>query len=348
MDSLSQIALGASVAHLALGSRLGRGALLLGAGLGTLPDLDVLIPYDGAIENFTYHRGFSHSVFVLTLASLPIAWVCQRLWRAPGVSYANWLLGCWLVLITHPILDGFTMYGTQLLWPLSPPPTAWGSVFIIDPVYTLPLVIGVVMAYRRTWKAARPFIIAGLALSSAYLAWTLFAQHQTRQWVKQELNHRQIVADRIVIAPFPFSLLWRIVVITESDYMEGYSSLPDRPKALNLTSYDNGKQTCSGWLNHGPIKRLDWFTQGAFSLSAKGNVLIATDLRMGIEDDYVFEFEIAEWSGDSWQAIVNRQRAVDIDGQRMALLFRRMVDANVNLLPARADPVPLPLNCDSV
>jgi inner membrane protein len=75
MDSLSQVVLGASVAQLTLGTRLGRGALVLGAALGTLPDLDVLVPYDGAIANFTYHRSFSHSLFVLSILSLPIAWM---------------------------------------------------------------------------------------------------------------------------------------------------------------------------------------------------------------------------------------------------------------------------------
>src|SRR5690606_41671741 len=45
----------------------------------------------------------------------------------------------WLVLATHPLLDAMTAYGTQLLWPLTPTPTAWSSLFIIDPFYTLPL-----------------------------------------------------------------------------------------------------------------------------------------------------------------------------------------------------------------
>ena len=345
MDSLSQIVLGASVAHLTLGSRLGRGALLLGAALGTLPDLDVLIPYDGAIANFTYHRSFSHSLFVLTLLSFPIAWMCERIWRKRLVPYFRWWLGCWLVLVTHPLLDGFTLYGTQLLWPLDTPPIAWGSVFIIDPLYTLPLLIGVVIAYRKSWGQAKPAVISGLALSSCYLAWSLFAQNQIRDLVEEELRKNQVQAQHIVIAPFPLSMLWRIVVITDTDYLEGYSSLLDKENSIHFDRYDNGKTACATWLNHPPIQRLNWFTQGAFSLSVQNNQLIASDLRMGIEDDYVFEFEIAERENENWQAIKTRQRPINIDSARMKLLFKRIVDSDIDLSPLDTKLRSAPENC---
>ena len=346
MDSLSQIVLGASVAHLALGSRLGRGALVLGAALGTLPDLDVLIPYDGAIANFTYHRGFSHSLFVLTLISFPIAWMCQRIWRTKAVPYFQWWLGCCLVLVTHPLLDGFTLYGTQLFWPLAPPPTAWGSAFIIDPLYTVPLLVGVVMAYRLSWKRAKPFVIAGLSISSLYLAWTLTAQAQVRKQVEQELKIAQIQPNRIVIAPFPLSMLWRIVVMTDTHYLEGYSSLLDPKQTLTFNRYKNGKVECSTWLHHAPIQRLDWFTRGAFALSVQDNELIASDLRMGIEDDYVFEFVIAEWENENWQAIKTRQRPINIDNARMKLLFKRIVEPDVDLSPLNTTLRNARANCE--
>lgn len=353
MDSLSQIVLGASVAHLTLGSKLGRGALLIGAALGTLPDLDVVIPYDGAIANFTYHRGFSHSLFVLTLISLPIAWICHRAYRryrtrvlpSNTVALSQWWLGCWLVLITHPLLDGFTLYGTQLFWPLTPPPTAWGSAFIIDPLYTLPLLLGVVVAYRKSWAVAKPFVMAGLTVSTCYLAWTLFAQSQVKHLVEAQLSKSQVQANRILIAPFPTSLLWRVVVITDSQYLEGYRSLLDSSDSIELAGYNNGKVECSAWLTHAPIQRLDWFTQGAFALSVQNNQLIASDLRMGIEDDYVFEFEIAEWENENWQAIKTRQRPINIDGARMKLLFKRIIEPDIDLTPLTTNLRNVPANC---
>ncbi|ASJ76311.1 metal-dependent hydrolase [Granulosicoccus antarcticus] len=333
MDSISQIVLGASIAHVVLGEKLGRRALLVGAVVGTLPDLDVLVPYADAIESFTYHRSWSHSLFMLTLFSFPLAVLCKRLMPKAELPFCRWWLALWLVLVTHPLLDGFTVYGTQIWWPLSTPPTAWGSVFIIDPAYTLPLLVGVVMAWRRQWLRARPMVIAGLLISSTYLGWTLVAQHITRQKVSATLAHSAVEANHVLIAPFPFSVLWRVVVVADDRYFEGYSSLLDGDSEISMQSYSNGKQACSEWLDHWPVQRMDWFTHGAFALSVKDDVLVLSDLRMGVEDDYVFEFAVAERQAGAWQPIVTRQMPVEIDADRMKLLLARIVDPNVDLTP---------------
>ena len=118
MDSVSQAVLGASVAGVCAPSSHRGKAMLLGAGLGTLPDLDVFIDFGGAIENFTNHRGFSHSLFVLAPFSL-LLWLSLRRWWAPvREAPYDWLGAISLALLTHPLLDAHTAYGTQLFWPL--------------------------------------------------------------------------------------------------------------------------------------------------------------------------------------------------------------------------------------
>ena len=114
MDSVSQVVLGAACCHAVAGRKLGRKALVLGAALGTLPDLDVLIKYGNAVANFTYHRGFSHSLLVLTLISPIIMLLLRRFSAFRVISQLRLLLAVFLALITHPILDSFTVYGTQL------------------------------------------------------------------------------------------------------------------------------------------------------------------------------------------------------------------------------------------
>jgi len=113
MDSLSQVVLGASVGGAVMGRTLGRSALLVGALLGTLPDLDVLIDYGDAVANFTEHRGFSHSLLVLLPASLLLAWGLQR-WR-PAITLWHWWAFTGLCLLTHPLLDAFTTYDPPVL-----------------------------------------------------------------------------------------------------------------------------------------------------------------------------------------------------------------------------------------
>ncbi|MGP5230756.1 metal-dependent hydrolase [Psychrobacter celer] len=125
MDSLSQIVLGASVQGAVLGKYQGRKAYLYGAMLGTLPDLDVLISYPDPISDMTYHRSFSHSLFVLSAVGIAGAWLISRYhhWRNMPLPYSTrrLALAMTLVLTTHPILDSFTVYGTQLFWPLHDP-----------------------------------------------------------------------------------------------------------------------------------------------------------------------------------------------------------------------------------
>ncbi|MEO1162017.1 MAG: metal-dependent hydrolase, partial [Pseudomonadota bacterium] len=173
MDSLTQVLLGASVAELVIGRAIGRKAALYGAMLGTLPDLDVFIPFGGAVEDFTYHRGFSHSLLVLSAAAPVIGWALYKLHGLASLKL--WIAMVWLVLITHPLLDSFTVYGTQLFWPITEYPVSGSSTFIIDPAFTLWLAIGViaVVAFNRRERTGYRVNTVCLTLAGAYLAWTL-------------------------------------------------------------------------------------------------------------------------------------------------------------------------------
>ena len=162
MDSITQAVLGASIQGAMLGRWQGRKALLYGAMLGTLPDLDVVIDYGDAVADMTFHRGFSHSLFVLTGLALLLTWLVRRFRYNPDYSSQRLFLTLWLVLITHPLLDSFTSYGTQLFWPLMPIPTAWSTIFIIDPMYTVPLILAVSLGLLSGLrdKSARTQVLA--------------------------------------------------------------------------------------------------------------------------------------------------------------------------------------------
>src|SRR5690554_2444127 len=170
MDSITQAVLGASVQGALLGRWQGRKALLYGAALGTLPDLDVVIDYGDAVADMTYHRGFSHSLLVTAAVSVLLAWLVRRYRPHPGYSGMRLWLSIWLVLTTHVLLDAFTTYGTQLFWPLTTPPVAISSIFIIDPLYTLPLLLAVIggLAIGLQKRAGVRLQHVALALGSLY------------------------------------------------------------------------------------------------------------------------------------------------------------------------------------
>jgi inner membrane protein len=310
MDSLTQIVLGASVAALAVPAPHRRRAVLAGAVLGTLPDLDSFpLKWMGAdaVTLVTWHRGPSHSLPVLTLLGLLIWWLLRRWWGPVREAPRHWLAAIWLALLTHPLLDAFTVYGTQLWWPLPPQPTMWSSIFIIDPAYTLPLLVGVVAVLALGMRApGRRFLVAGLALSSAYLGWSLLA----KQWVEREAEAALAPlglaqAPRFSV-PMPFSTaLWRVAVLTPDGMLEGYRSLAADRGPMRFARYPHDGAALRALADTPAVQRLLWFSSGFMKADAQGDRLVLSDVRMGVEGAYTFQYLVAERATPTspWQAV---------------------------------------------
>ncbi|MFI8607686.1 metal-dependent hydrolase [Pseudomonas sp. NPDC077649] len=302
MDSITQAVLGASIQGALLGRWQGRKALLYGAMLGTLPDLDVVIDYGDAVANMTYHRGFSHSLFVLSGLALLLTWLVRRFRPHPGYSGRRLLLTVWLILFTHPVLDAFTSYGTQLFWPLMPIPTAWSSLFIIDPLYTLPLLVAVVVGLfnglrEQAWRVPA----VALALSTLYIGFSLAGKYMAEQRVEAELARQGIVAEQLFITPTPLnSLLWRVIVLDGEHYHEALVGwFDDAPPQLQRLP--RGTQLREQLLDSPAHRRLAWFTDGVLRYDQIGDRLIVTDLRLGMTGFHPFRFDFARLQDGQWQ-----------------------------------------------
>jgi inner membrane protein len=345
MDSLTHVVLGAAIGTAVLGRKAGPKAALWGAACATLPDLDVLIPYGDPVRDFTFHRTATHSLFWLTLAAPLLALAITRLLRATGGTFREWWLLTWLALVTHPLLDAFTVYGTQLLLPFSSYPVGFGSVFIIDPLYTLPLAVGLLGALwlrNRAPDRARRWNAAGLALSSIYLGWSLFAQSQAEAAVERTLAGTPLAGAPVLATPSPFNtLLWRVVVMDRDGYHEGYYSLLDEHRTVSLARHASDNALLEPLRDDPSVQRLAWFTKGFYAAreadasvrvangsassmsqllglvetaSAAGSLpepgavpVVMTDLRMGQTPWFVFSFVVGERSGDTVRAVAPRQ-----------------------------------------
>ena len=122
MDSLTQIVLGSSVSVAVLGKRTAvRKSAFWGGLAGLLPDLDVLIDHGDAVLNMIRHRAESHSLIFLTFLAFPMAWAISRLHKEEHLRF-RWIFAIWLSLVTHPLLDLMTIYGTQALLPFTTKP----------------------------------------------------------------------------------------------------------------------------------------------------------------------------------------------------------------------------------
>jgi inner membrane protein len=296
MDSLSQLALGAAVSVAVMGRRTAVWkAALWGAVAGTLPDLDVLIDQGDVIRNMVLHRGASHALFWLTLFSLPLAALVARLHGEWGLL-RRWWLAIWLVLMTHPLLDAMTVYGTQLALPFSNYPFGVGSMFIIDPLYTLPLLVGLIwVLVARGGQQGLMVNGIGLLLSTAYLAWSFAAQQQVTQVARAALVQQGIVVEHLLVTPTPFNtVLWRVVAMAGDEYHEGFYSLLDAQPKMAFDRFPRGNALAAELQSIDGVQRLMAFTKGFYKLEQRGSRLLISDLRMGQEPNYSFTFAVAE------------------------------------------------------
>jgi inner membrane protein len=295
MDSLSQIALGAAVGVAAMGRRTAVWkAALWGAVAGTLPDLDVLIDHGDPIRNMVLHRAETHAPFWLTLFSLPFAAAVARL-HGEWAQWRRWWLAMWLVLVTHPLLDAMTVYGTRLGLPFTDHPFGVGSIFIIDPLYTLPLLVGTGWALAaRGGGRAFAANAAGLLLSTAYLGWSVGAQWHVERVAQASLAAQGIAAERVLVSPAAFNtVLWRVVAVAGDSYYEGFRSLLDEAPTMAFDRFPRGQALAAELQGLDGLRRIATFSKGFYKLQQEGDRVLLTDLRMGQEPDYVFTFVVA-------------------------------------------------------
>ncbi len=326
MDSISQAVLGASVAAVVAPAGYRRRALVLGACLGTLPDLDVFLDYGDAVKNFTYHRGFSHSLFVLAPLSVIIWLTLRRFWSDIRESQYRWLAAIALALITHPLLDAHTAYGTQLLWPLNVSPTMWATIFIIDPAYTLPLIVGVLLA--AVWpqrRRANLALHAGVWISCSYLAWTWMAQAIVNDHAAKSLEAISISNAVVFSTPTPLnSLLWRVVVRTEDGYLEGFDSLVIDEGPIVFAPINSDQKSLEDASDIWTVARLRWFTQDFVKAEAINDRLIISDLRMGQSPDFVFRHVVASRHGLRWQKVTSELLPFSFGDRSLAETWNRI------------------------
>jgi inner membrane protein len=298
MDTITHLALGACIGAACAPPHLRRRGALLGALLNSLPDLDVLAlaPLADPVLRLSYHRSATHSILVLPVVALAIWWLLLRYWTPVREAPRRWLLLCLIALVSHPLLDAFTVYGTQLFWPLDRPPVMISSIFIIDPLFTLPLLIGAgVVLFSRDVRRAAWWSRMGLAASAVYLAWTVTAKWNLEQGVRADLALRGMTDAKVLTVPAPLqSVLWRVLVVTSAgSYYEGYYSYwANQPLKLDL--YPSSRALLAPVQDRPDVKRLQWFTRDFYSVSMDQDRVVMTDLRMGGEPVYVFRYVVGE------------------------------------------------------
>lgn len=267
MDSITQAALGAAVGHVCWQNKLGRKALIAGAMLGTLPDLDVLLyPFLDEVQRLYWHRGESHSIWFLLIGSIGIGWLLSRYYKAKQFEVLQTTTGVFLILSTHVLIDLFTVYGTQLLAPVLRRGFALNNMFIIDPLFTLPLLVGAFGAYfiKKQAVAQRTNRI-GLLLAALYAVWSFSAQSIADQKFRTALTESdnfKVIRQITSAGPFT-SFLWRHIAETPDGFLLGYWSwLDDNDRKIRFQFIPKNAAVVEQIKSTRTFETVDWFSKG--------------------------------------------------------------------------------------
>lgn len=301
MDSLTQFTLGAAVTTLCLGSRIGpRKAVILGGAMGTLPDLDVFLPFDDPVDAFVLHRGWTHSFFVHALAAPVIGEVLVRVFRALREHRLLVWATVFLCFTTHAAIDAMTVYGTRIFWPFHPDPVGVGSVFIIDPLYTLPILIMVIWALALgSWTPRfRKGLSLALIFSTAYMGASVALQASAESRARAIFAASGIEPTRVFAIAAPFNtIVWRVIGLEEDRYHNLYVSLFDDDQNARIYTHPRRADLINCVDGIEAFEKLEWFSRGYFRADLLGSQIVISDLRMGLTPTYVFGFAVAELNG---------------------------------------------------
>lgn len=309
MDSLTQIVLGAAVAEATIGKKVGNKAILWGAIAGTIPDLDVFVKYfveDDLVAN-EMHRGFSHSILFSLIFAPIIGWIISRIYTSNEADWKDWSKAMFWSLVTHPLLDAHTNWGTQLFWPFELR-VAYNNIFVVDPLYTIPFMIFVIIAmcYKRQNPKRAFFNRIGLIVSSSYMLLTIVVKGYVFNKFTSSLDKQGIEYQRVSTNPTPFNnILWIALVEKEKEYLVGYYSLLDKTNDIHFITLEKNRNSFQDITNELKVQKLIRLSKDWYVMQEKENKLYFYDLRFGMMgmgdqmslDQLVFCYELDKIEG---------------------------------------------------
>ena len=320
--------MGASVGEAVLGKKVGNKAMLYGAIAGTIPDLDIIANYfTDTITATEVHRGLTHSIVFAVLMAPLLGWLVSKIEHRKELGWKPWAWLFFWGLFTHPLLDIFTTWGTQLFWPLDYR-IAFNSIFVIDPFYTMPFLICVVMAMfyialpagRQVSRKRKQWNRTGLVISTSYLLLTLLLKTVATQQFEERLDQLDIQYQRISTRPAAFNtILWNCHVETADAYLLGdYSFFDSEP--ITFERYPKNREEHSRLLERPNVKRLIDISKGWFLITEEEGQAYFNDLRFGTAptgkggEAFVFSYRLTQAHGE---IVATEREKTMADGRKL-------------------------------
>jgi len=281
MDPLSQGTVGAAFAQSTANKNNIFKIGVIGFFAGLAPDLDILIQSStDPILFLEYHRQFTHSLFFIPFGSLIVALLIFPLVRS-SMNLKTVYLASFLGYATHGLLDACTSYGTQLFWPFSNERVTWNNISIVDPLFTVPILIFVGIAIKTRKRVFSYFAIGWIAF---YLSLGFIQYERALSAAKELANSRGHNAERLTLKPsFGNIILWKSI------YQHEETFYVDAIRTVESSSWCSGESIrIFDYQYHLPnldkesqqkrdIERFRWFSQDYLGFNEDLNLV--TDIR---------------------------------------------------------------------
>lgn len=297
MDTVTQMALGAVIGQAIGHKRLGPKAAVYGALGGLIPDLDVLYanqlsPYG----DWLYHRHITHSIFFAPIVAPLLGWLTWTIHKKIPGDYKFFAWIWFFAILTHPLLDTLTVYGTQLLAPFSDRRFVISAVSIIDPIYTLPLFIALFLPAARYFRdRANGVAQIVLVITTMFLGYCWYLNGKAEKIVTAQLAEQAITPVKVEVYTTIFQPWLRRAVVREM--IDGHEWLRVgfvstlNPQPIKWACLEqNGYRYKDMILKTEAGRLFNWFSGDELSFARRGDTVIAMDARYGIPGDSTFGF----------------------------------------------------------
>ncbi len=235
------------------------------------------------------------SVFAITVFWMSRKWFAKdkKPWEnEPTVS--EWSIMFFFAILTHWLIDACTSYGTQIFEPFSNYRVSFNNIAIVDPLYTVPLLLAVLALIPVRNKSARRIINwTGLTLSTLYMSFTFYAKSVANSAFSESLKSQEIAYEEFLSYPTMFnSLLWQATIISKDAYYYGIYSIMDKDSEIEFIKLPKNHELLDKYEDERYVKILKWFAQGYYNVEEKENgVLQINNLRFGLMGYGLMEFE---------------------------------------------------------
>lgn len=265
---------------------------------------------DGASFNF-FTGGAMIAVILFAFYRLYIRYF-KRDRPLPEATIRDWQWLMFWTIFTHPLLDCFTTYGTQLFNPFTDYRVAFNTIAVADPFYTVPFLICVIAIsfFVRSSDRRRRLAWWGIGLSSVYMLFCISNKYRVSNIWKNTLSTNNIEYKRYMTSPSIFSnFLWTCIAETEDGYVSGQYSFFDKEKKVNYEFTPRNPNNLSLPESNHTLDRLKWFSNGYYSVIQENGQTQFNDLRFGSmtlvdgKRHYIFNFGLVPDEQGSFQML---------------------------------------------